>query len=108
VEEEFIFVVKGTPDLWVDGNLRRLVPGEAVGFPPGTGIAHAFLNNTDADVHLLVVGERDREAEDKVRYPLHEDLNDIRRENDRYWTGAPERDLGPHDGKPDAVREREE
>ena len=32
-------------------------PGDAVGFPAGTGIAHSFLNNTEAEVHLLVVSD---------------------------------------------------
>jgi uncharacterized cupin superfamily protein len=46
-EEEFIYVIEGTPDVWIDGELFRLAPGDGVGFPSGTGIAHSFLNNTD-------------------------------------------------------------
>ena len=56
-EEEFVYVIEGEPDVWIDGHLHRLRPGDAVGFPAGTGIAHSFLNNTEAEVRLLVVGE---------------------------------------------------
>jgi uncharacterized cupin superfamily protein len=56
-EEEFVYVIAGTPDVWLDGELHPLRPGDAVGFPAGTGICHSFLNNTAREVHLLVVGE---------------------------------------------------
>lgn len=56
-EEEFVYVIAGTPDVWLDGRLHRLQPGDGVGFPAGTGIAHSFLNNTEEEVRLLVVGE---------------------------------------------------
>ena len=69
-EEEFVYVIEGEPDVWIDGHLHRLRPGDAVGFPAGTGIAHSFLNNTEAEVHLLVVGER-RKPENRIFYPLH-------------------------------------
>ena len=45
-EEEFVYVIEGTPDVWLDGHLRHLKPGDGVGFPAGTGIAHTFLNNS--------------------------------------------------------------
>jgi uncharacterized cupin superfamily protein len=48
-EDEFILVLEGTPDVWLDGVLHRLAPGDAVGFKAGTGLAHTFLNNSDAD-----------------------------------------------------------
>src|SRR5262245_55173975 len=38
-EEEFVFVLEGEPDLWADGYLKRLVPGEGASFPAGTGLA---------------------------------------------------------------------
>lgn len=34
-EEEFVYVIEGTPDVWIDGNLHQLNPGDGVGFPPG-------------------------------------------------------------------------
>ena len=47
-EEEFVYVIEGTPDVWLDGRLHRLRPGDAVGFPAGTGIAHTFINNGES------------------------------------------------------------
>ena len=37
-DEEFVFVVRGRPSLWVDGHLSELEAGDAVAFPAGTGI----------------------------------------------------------------------
>jgi uncharacterized cupin superfamily protein len=71
-DEEFVYVIEGKPDVWIDGHLHRLKPGDAVGFLPGTGIAHSFLNNTDAEVRLLVVGERTK-PENRLFYPRHPD-----------------------------------
>jgi uncharacterized cupin superfamily protein len=97
-EEEFIYVLEGTPDLWIDGHIRRLKEGEAVGFPAGTGIAHTFINNTKSDVRLLVVGESNRQRS-RIDYPLHPKRNaDIGK---RHWKVEPAHALGPHDGKPD-------
>lgn len=100
-DEEFVYVIEGTPDVWLDGHLTRLKPGDAVGFPAGTGLAHTFLNNTDSDVRLLVVGEATRERS-RIDYPLHPGRNaEI---GDRHWTNRPERPLGPHDCVPDKAR----
>ena len=69
-EEEFVLVLEGTPDVWLDGHLHRLSPGMSVGFPAGSGIAHSFLNSTDAEVRLLVVGEASK-PENRIVYPLN-------------------------------------
>jgi DNA-binding XRE family transcriptional regulator len=50
------------------------------GFPSGTGDAHRFVNNSSADVLLLVIG--DRTASDVVSYPdidLHGKLGKLRK-----------------------------
>jgi len=100
-EDEFVYVIEGTPDLWVDGYLRRLKPGDGVGFRSGTGIAHTFINNSASDVRLLVVGEASRQRS-RIHYPLHPKRNaEIGR---RHWTDCPPRPLGPHDGLPDKSR----
>ncbi len=99
-EEEFVFVIEGEPDVWVDGRLHRLKPGDGVGFPAGTGIAHTFLNNTPAEVRLLVVGERSK-AENRIVYPLNLDRKALRKD---WWHDHPKHALGPHDGLPDRVR----
>ncbi len=93
-EEEFAFVLEGRPDVWIDGVLHPLVPGDFIAFPAGTGICHAFLNNTDEEVRLLVGGERPK-PENRIHYPLnqaHEATRDDR------WTDVEPRTLGDHDG----------
>lgn len=100
-EEEFVYVLEGTPDVWIDGHLRHLKPGDGVGFPAGTGVAHTFLNNSANDVRLLVVGEASR-WRSRIDYPLHPKRNaEI---GERHWKDRPERKLGPHNGLPDNPR----
>ena len=99
-EEEFVYVLEGEPDVWLDGRLHRLKPGDGVGFPAGTGLAHSFLNNTETEVRLLVVGETAK-AENRIVYPVNLDRKALR---DDWWDDAPGRPLGDHDGMPDRVR----
>ena len=80
-----MYVIEGEPDVWLDGHLHRLKPGDAVGFPAGTGIAHSFLNNTEAEVHLLVVGERSK-PENRIFYPLNPDRKAL---HDDWWDDHP-------------------
>jgi uncharacterized cupin superfamily protein len=100
-EEEFIYVLEGAPDLWLNGHVRQLKPGDGVGFPIRTGIAHTFINNTDKNVCLLVVGEASRRRT-RIDYPLHPKRN--AEVGTRHWKDKPPRELGPHDGMPDALR----
>ena len=48
-EEEFVYVIEGRPQVWIDGDVYDLKPGDGVGFVPGTGISHTFINNTKSD-----------------------------------------------------------
>ncbi|MGE0284032.1 MAG: cupin domain-containing protein [Rhizobiaceae bacterium] len=100
LEQEFVYVVEGEPDVWLDGHLHRLKPGDAVGFPAGTGISHSFLNNTDSEVRLLVVGERPK-PENRIVYPRNPERRPLRKD---WWDDHPQRELGPHDGLPDLLR----
>ena len=95
-EEEFVYVLQGHPDVWLDGTLYRLEPGDSVGFPAGTGLCHSILNNTAEEVRLLVVGEPSK-ADNRVHYPLHPELQRSRKDG---WNDAPPLTLGGHDGKP--------
>ncbi len=99
-EDEFVYVLEGTPDVWLDGHLHRLAPGEAVGFPAGDGLAHSFINNSEAEVRLMVVGDRPRPG-NRVFYPLNPAEMAGR---DDAWTDPPARLRGPHDGLPDRRR----
>jgi|GEM_PF-140260 len=96
-EEEFAYVIEGTPEVWIDGHLHALHPGDFVAFPSGTGIAHTFLNNSSSSVLLLVGGERSK-AENKIYYPLHPKRNEEMQAKNALWENYPQRDLGPHNG----------
>lgn len=98
LEEEFVYVLEGTPDVWIDGELFQLNPGDGVGFPAGTGIAHSFLNNSDADVHLLIVGEHEV-AGNQINYPINPERMKLFTRLKRAWLDAPVHELGPHDGQ---------
>lgn len=100
-EEEFIFVLEGTPDVWVDGELYRLKPEDCVAFAPGTGIAHTFINNTEAPVRLLVVGEYI--PGNRIYYPFHP-TGWAGMVPKKGWSDVPKRPLGPHDGMSDKKR----
>jgi len=99
-EDEFVYVLEGAPDVWLDGHLHRLKPGDAVGFPAGTGLCHTFINNTEAQVRLLVVGEPSK-PENRILYPRNPEQK-AKRED--WWHDAPQRPLGDHDGLSDALR----
>jgi uncharacterized cupin superfamily protein len=100
-EEEFVYVLEGRVDAWIDGHLHAMEAGDLVAFPCGTGIAHCILNNSDADALLLVGGDAPRPGS-RIVYPA----NPSRRAQvgDGWWHDAPPRERGPHDGRPDALR----
>lgn len=102
-EEEFVFVIAGRPDAWIDGVLHPLVPGDSVAFPAGTGICHTFLNDTAEEVRLLVVGEKPK-PENRIRYPMNPAHEATR--SDR-WLDAPVRTMGGHDGRARIVEDDE-
>jgi hypothetical protein len=52
-EEEFVFVLEGEIDAWIDGALYRMKRGDLAAFPAGTGICHTFLNNGKHEATLL-------------------------------------------------------
>ncbi len=99
-EEELVVVIAGYPEVWIDGYVYRLRPGDVVGFPAGTGIAHTFINNAPEPARLFVVGER-RPDDNKLWYPLNGEVTE--RIGERAWV-PPKTELGPHDGLPDARR----
>jgi len=97
-EEEFVFVLEGEVDAWIDGRLHPMSAGDLAAFPAGTGFSHCFINNSDREVRLLVGGEPGK-AHNRIFYPL----NPSRREDmppAAWWDDVPARDMGPHDGMP--------
>ena len=66
-QDEFIWVVSGEIVLETDEGQQTLRPGMCAGFAAGSGNGHRFINKSDADAVLLVVG--DRTPFDEVTYP---------------------------------------
>lgn len=96
-EEEFVYVLQGTPDVWINGELHPLRPGDCVAFVPGTGIAHTLLNNSTEPVQLLVIGESI--ADNRIFYPLHPNGYEGMKPA-RVWHDVPRLPMGSHNGKP--------
>jgi uncharacterized cupin superfamily protein len=104
-EEEFVYVIEGEVDAWIDGALYPMKAGDLAAFPAGTGICHTFLNNGTKEATLLVGGEANK-ADNQIYYPLHPQ----RRADmpwSHWWDAVPARPQGPHDGVPDAQRAKE-
>jgi uncharacterized cupin superfamily protein len=104
-EEELVLVEAGHPEVWLDGEVYRLRPGDVVGFPPGTGLAHTFINNAPETARLVVIGERPR-SDNKIWYPLNPERK--AHVGDAEWWVPEKTDLGPHDGLPDLLRKRKD
>jgi uncharacterized cupin superfamily protein len=101
-EEEFVYVIEGEVEAWIDGNLHRMRAGDFAAFPAGTGICHCFINDSDREALLLVGGEAAK-AHNRIVYPV----NSSRRADlpaSAWWGDAPRQPLGPHDGLPRALR----
>ncbi|ELY3545326.1 cupin domain-containing protein [Cronobacter turicensis] len=99
-EEEFVYVLEGFPEVWLNGELWPLKPGDSVGFPAGTGLCHTFINNTDSEVRLLVVGEANK-PENRIYYPLNGPYAATRPDR---WIDHPPQFFGPHDGLPTRIK----
>ncbi len=65
-QDEFVYVLEGTPTLVTDDGEFAMPPGSCVGFPAG-GTAHHLVNRGERDAVYLEVG--DRSAGDSVEYP---------------------------------------
>jgi len=66
-QDEFLYVLEGRPTLITDAGRTLLEPGMCTGFKAGTGDAHNIVNETEADVVYLEIG--DRTAGDEAIYP---------------------------------------
>jgi len=97
-EEEFVYVIEGEVDAWIDGRLVPMRAGDLAAFPAGTGTCHTFINNSDRQALLLGGGERAK-SDNRIFYPL----NPERRPQmpwSHWWHDIPLAPQGPHDGKP--------
>ncbi|HYR79961.1 MAG TPA: cupin domain-containing protein [Candidatus Dormibacteraeota bacterium] len=103
-EEEFVYVLEGEVDAWVDGELHAMRVGDLAAFPAGTGICHCFINNSEHEALLLVGGEASR-PDNRIYYPLHpQRRNDM--PSSEWWDDVPRHLTGPHDGMSNALRDR--
>ena len=101
-EEEFVYVIEGEVQAWIDGTLHAMRAGDLVAFPAGTGICHCLVNNGEREALLLVGGEANKES-NRITYPLNPSRRDDMPAH-YWWHDAPARELGDHDGLPDARR----
>lgn len=102
-EEEFVYVIEGEVDVWIDGNLHRMGAGDLAAFPAGTGISHCFINNAAREALLLVGGEAPKVGS-RIFYPLNPSRRADMKPGD-WWSDVPQQPLGPHDGLPDPLRD---
>jgi uncharacterized cupin superfamily protein len=66
-QDEFVFILEGTPVLVTNAGEMPLRPGMCAGFRAGNGDAHQLRNESDDMVVYLEIG--DRTAGDGVTYP---------------------------------------
>jgi uncharacterized cupin superfamily protein len=80
LQDEFVYVVQGTPTLCTGESRVVLQPGMCIGFKAGTDQAHCLRNDSASDVILLEIGDR---APDDVVNFRDEDLR--ARIDERGW-----------------------
>lgn len=97
LEEEFVFVISGEVDIWLNGKIKTMRKGDCYGFPAGTGVGHCFINNSGNDCELFVSGDRTKKDN---QYHFHLDPSLEAECGDRWWGDMPKQVLGPHHGLP--------
>ena len=66
-QDEFVYVLQGSPTLITDAGATVLAPGMCAGFKAGNGDAHHLRNDSSQEVWYIEVG--DRSEGDQVLYP---------------------------------------
>jgi len=66
-QDEFIYILQGTPTVLIDNKEHVMEPGDCVGFKAGTGIAHQLANKSAELVVYLEIG--DKTPLDEGAYP---------------------------------------
>ena len=66
-QDEFIYVLEGTPTLRYGSEEMLLSPHMCAGFPAGTGLGHQLINRSRLPVTYLEIG--DRNPGDRASYP---------------------------------------
>ncbi|WII71070.1 cupin domain-containing protein [Bdellovibrio sp. 22V] len=79
-QEEFVYVISGTPTLVLDKTEYLLSPGDCAGFAP-SGEAHKLINKSSEPVVYLEMG--DRISDDEAFYP-EDDLQAVMGEDGKW------------------------
>lgn len=66
-QDEFVYIVSGTPTLVLGQDEHLLEPGDCCGFKAGAGVAHQLANRSATPVLYLEIG--DRTPGESVEYP---------------------------------------
>ena len=85
-QEEFFAILKGNGLLRFDDEEIQVTTNDFFAKPAGKGIAHQFINNSDAILIILDFGTKD--SNDEVYYP-DEDITYRKKENQAYKGGKP-------------------
>ncbi len=67
-EDEFIYILSGSPILIDNNGEVQLLPGDSCAHPAGDGNGHHLVNRTNSAVTFLVVGTRKPQI-DHCQYP---------------------------------------
>lgn len=93
-EDELLYILEGKAEVWVNGETFTASPGDFVGFKSGTGDVHTIMNNSDKDVLLFVLGERNPSYVEQLYYSHHPKHNEFNIGRSRYWADAPKPLMG--------------
>lgn len=100
-EEEFCFVIRGRPTVWINGHRLPAKPGDLAFFEPQTNLAHTVINDTEEDVEYLGFGlVFDLLPQGQVYYPFQPERNEECRAKGTLWESRPNVELGPDRGEP--------
>lgn len=77
-QDEFIYILQGTPTLVLGKQEYALKPGDCMGFKAGSGNAHQLVNRSGEPAIYLEIG--DRSEGDEVEYP-NDDLKAVQLAN---------------------------
>lgn len=97
LEEEFIYVLNGELDAWLDGYRYKMTKGDSCALPSGTGILHTFINDSDNEVELLLVGETWKD-DNQCIYGINPELQEP--DKPLHWHDWPKQEQGPESSIP--------
>ena len=67
MQDEFVYIVSGSPTLVLGEREFVLQPGDCCGFKAGSGVGHQLVNKSRQPVRYLEIG--DRTAGDQAEFP---------------------------------------